>query len=113
MSKRLPYRATTASGNQFEFEFPLHPETGSAVNVSNLLSLVLATLDREVRQVGPVSNGDILQALAMALAVRTRILPGNPDQLGALAAGLVRDALEAPASAAAGNVPPGEPRDIH
>ena len=25
MSKRLPYRATTASGNQFEFELPLHP----------------------------------------------------------------------------------------
>ena len=113
MGKRLPYRAITASGNQFEFDFPLHPETGSAVDVSNLLGLVLAGLDREVRQVGPVSNGDVLQALAMALAVRTRILPGSPDQLASLATGLVRDALEAPASPAPGNTSPGEPRDLH
>jgi hypothetical protein len=42
MPKRLPYRAVTASGNQFEFEFPLHPETASTVDVFNLLSAVLA-----------------------------------------------------------------------
>ena len=113
MPQRLPYRATTSSGNQFDFDFPLHPDTGSAVHVSNLLSAVLGTLDHEIRQIGPVSNGDVLQALAMALAVRTRILPGNSDQLGMLSGGLLNEALSASARPSEGNVPPGEPREVH
>lgn len=113
MPKRLPYRATTTSGNQFDFEFPLHPETGSAVHVANLLDAVLATLDREIRQAGAMSNGDVLQAVAMALAVRTRILPGEPGQMGGLASGLLADALSATAQPAAGNLPPDQSRDVH
>lgn len=113
MPKRMPYRATTATGNQFEFDFPLHPETGSAVTVSNLLDAVLGAVDREVRQLGVVSNGDILQALAMTLAVRTRVLPGNPEALGGLARRLLDDALSAPINQGAGNVPPDEPRELH
>lgn len=113
MPKRLPYRATTASGNQFDFDFPLHPETGSAVHVSNLLDSVLATLDREIRQLGPMSNGDVLQALAMALAVRTRILPGDPQRMAGLSAHLLEQALAASTVPGAGNIPPDEPRDVH
>lgn len=113
MPKRLPYKATTSSGNQFEFDFPLHPETGSGVDVFNLLTVVLGTLDREIREVGATSNGDVLQALAMALAVRTRILPGNPEALAGLATRLLNDALAAPVQAAEGNVAPGETRDVH
>lgn len=113
MAKHLPYRATTSTGNQFDFEFPLHEETVSAVTVSNLLNAMLATLDREIRLVGQVGNGDVLQALAMALAVRTRILPGDPAQLDPLVHGLVETALSAPVSSAEGNLPPDESRDVH
>jgi hypothetical protein len=113
MPQRLPYRTTTSSGNQFDFEFPLHPDTASAVQVSNLLGTVLGALDLEIRQLGPVSNGDVLQALAMALAVRTRILPGDPDQLAALSGELLNAALTAPAVPAKGNVAPDEPREVH
>lgn len=113
MPKYLPYRATTASGNQFEFDFPLHADTGSAVHVSNLLNAVLGVLDREVQQLGPVSNGDVLQALAMALAVRTRILPGAPGALDPLVRELLATALAAPARPGQGNVEPGGPRDLH
>lgn len=113
MPKRLPYCATTASGNQYAFEFPLHPETGSAVTVSNLLDAVLGAVDREVRQLGAVSNGDVLQALAMTLAVRTRILPGNPEALAGLARQLLDDALSAAMAEGAGNLPPDEPRELH
>jgi hypothetical protein len=113
MPKHLPYRATTSSGNQFEFVFPLHPDTGSAVNVSNLVDLLLAALDQEIRQIGAVSNGDVLQSLAMALAVRTRILPGNPEALAALSTRLLGDALGAPVVAGQGNISTDTPRDIH
>ncbi|MFU8821931.1 MAG: hypothetical protein ACNA8G_10300 [Gammaproteobacteria bacterium] len=113
MPKHLPYRATTSSGNQFEFVFPLHPDTASAVNVSNLADVLLAALDQEMRQIGAVSNGDVLQALAMALAVRTRILPGAPEPLAALSTRLLSDALGAPVVSAQGNVSTTEPREVH
>jgi hypothetical protein len=113
MPKHLPYRATTASGNQFEFAFPLHPDTASAVNVSNLVNVLLAALDHEIRQIGAMSNGDVLQSLAMALAVRTRILPGDPEPLAALSTRLLSDALAAPVVAAQGNVSTDTPRDVH
>lgn len=105
MSKTLPYRADTSRGNQFEFDFALHPETVSAVNVANLLSAVLATLDREISTIGEVGNGDVLQSLAMALAVRTRMLPGDADQLATLTTDLLQAALASKVTAAAGNVP--------
>jgi len=113
MPKHLPYRATTSSGNQFEFVFPLHPDTASAVNVSNLVDVLLAALDHEIRQIGAVSNGDVLQSLAMALAVRTRILPGNPEALAALSTRLLSDALGAPVVAAQGNISTDTPREVH
>lgn len=113
MAKQLPYRATTSTGNQFDFEFPLHAETVSAVHVSNLLSAVLAALDREIRLLGQVGNGDVLQAVTMALAVRTRMLSGDPALLDRSVQGLLETALSAPVTPAAGNLPPGQDRDVH
>jgi hypothetical protein len=64
----LPYRATTRTGDVFDLTFPLHPDTGSAVRVDQLLTLILNTLDRDISAMGETSNGDVLQALAMAIA---------------------------------------------
>ncbi|MCC5860524.1 MAG: hypothetical protein JJT93_01270 [Gammaproteobacteria bacterium] len=113
MAKKLPYRAVTASGNQFEFEFPLHPDTASSVHVHNLLDVLLGTLDRELRHVPGVSNGDVLQALAMLLAVRTRILPGREEMLAGLSRELLESALAAAVSEPPGNLPPEQPREVH
>ena len=111
--KSIPYKVTTASGNQFDFQFELHPQTESAVNVSNLLSSVLDAVAREVKLLEPVGNGDVLQALAMALAVRVRMLDGNPAMLDRLAGELLDAALRSPAAPLAGNVPYEAPRDLH
>lgn len=113
MAKTLPYRAMTASGDQFDFEFSLHEETVSAVNVSNLLSAVLAALDREIRLIGQVGNGDVLQAVAMALVVRTRMLAQDPAKLDLLVAALLQAALAAPVTPAEGNLPPDAGREVH
>lgn len=74
MAQTLPYDVTTATGEKIAFEFPLHTETQSAMRVSQLLGTVLSTLDRELRVLGNTANGDVMQALAMALAVRTAML---------------------------------------
>lgn len=113
MAKRLPYKATTSSGQQHEFDFPLHPDTASPVKISNLVSALLACLDRELGQLGPVSNGDVLQALAMVMAIRTRILPGRPDELAGLSSGLLQSALEAPAPTAQPAVVPEPGGRVH
>ncbi len=113
MPRRLPYRATTSSGNQFDFEFPLHPQTVDAVHVSNLLSAVLDGVDRQIKLMGEVGNGDVLQAMAMALAVRTRMLGPSTPQLDGLVRGLLDTALSAGAEPGPANLPPDATRDLH
>ena len=110
MSKFIPYKVTTTSGNQFEFELTLHPQTESAVNVSNLLTSVLDTISREIEQIGPVGNGDVLQALAMALAVRAHMLEGDREMLDQLTRQLVQAALDSHHKPLDGNLPPSSPR---
>ena len=65
MATHLPYQATTATGERFDISFPLHPNTGPPVRVSQMISAILEALDREVK-LKATSNGDVLQALAMA-----------------------------------------------
>jgi len=74
MAKTLPYTVITATGEKIAFEFPLHAETQSAMRVLQLLDAVLGTLDRELKVLGNTANGDVMQALAMALSVRTAML---------------------------------------
>ncbi|MBS1218134.1 MAG: hypothetical protein H6R21_1267 [Proteobacteria bacterium] len=74
MAQQLPYAVITATGEKISFEFPLHAETQSAMRVSQLLTAVLGVVDRELRVLGNTANGDVMQALAMALAVRTAML---------------------------------------
>lgn len=93
--KHLPYTVNTATGDRFDVEFPLHPDTGSAVRVSQLVSVLLETVERDLAVAGETSNGDVLQAMAMALAVRARIIHAPPAASGALARDLVDSSLGA------------------
>mgnify|MGYP003328706162 CR=1 FL=1 len=43
--KHLPYQAKTATGDIFDIEFPLHIETGDPINVEQLISVLLKTID--------------------------------------------------------------------
>ena len=93
--KHLPYRATTTTGAVIDIQFPLHAQTVSAVAVSQLLDSVLNTLTREIALAPNVGNGDILQALAMALAVRTGIIHAPFDFIAGETRALLATALEA------------------
>lgn len=95
MPKLLPYRVTTATGTVLDIEFPLHGETVSAMRVGQLLSATLAQIDRELKIFGDTANGDVLQALAMALAVRTAMIQGPRHVTDALAGDLLDAALGA------------------
>ena len=91
---RLPVDVTTAMGDKFSFNFKLNEYTADPIKVSNLLSSVLATLDNEIKLLGETSNGDVLQGLAMALAIRSKIIHGADDTTQRLVKSLVKEALE-------------------
>lgn len=100
---KMPYRAETATGDVFDIEFPLHDDTGSAVRVSQLVSLVLDAIDRDIAVVGETSNGDVLQAVAMALAIRGRMIHASPDTVATLTTDLVATAVKAAGEAERNN----------
>jgi len=96
---RLPYRARTASGETFDIEFPLHGQTQNAVRVAQILSAVLEAIDKDIALAGESSNGDVLQAVAMAMAIRARIIHGRQDAVEQLSVQLLQAALKAVAAA--------------
>ncbi|AHE98478.1 hypothetical protein [Thioalkalivibrio paradoxus] len=89
----LPYEFTTPGGDAISFEFRLHPETGSATRVHQLLDRILHTLNHEIALLGETRNGDLLQALAMAMAVRTEMIPADPELTRRLALEVMEQAL--------------------
>ena len=93
--KHLPYRATTTTGAVLDIQFPLHEQTVSAVTVSQLLDSVLLTLSRDIALLPNVGNGDVLQALAMALAVRAGIVHAPFNFMAAQTRALLVTALDA------------------
>ena len=97
--KKLPYRAQTSTGDTFDIEFPLHSETQSAVRVAQLVSALLETIDKDIAVAGETSNGDVLQAMAMAMAVRTRMIHASSDTSAGLSTHLLTVALKAAADA--------------
>ncbi len=103
--KKLPYRARTATGDVFDFVFPLHEETGDAVRVEQLVSVLLAAIDRDIAVAGETSNGDVLQAVAMAYAIRARMVHAPFEVTETLAERLVESALKA-VSASNRDAPP-------
>ncbi len=92
--KVLPYRAETLSGDVYEIAFPLHEDTQSAVRVGQLVDALLACVDREVR-LDNVGNGDVLQAMSMALAIRAAMVPGQREVVERLITDLLRNAMSA------------------
>jgi len=97
--KFLPYRARTATGDSYDIEFPLHGDTVDPVRVSQLVSTVLGAIDRDIGIALDTSNGDVLQAVAMALAIRARMIQAPHATVSQLASDLLSSALDAVANA--------------
>lgn len=93
-TQRLIYSIRAEDGRRVKFAFPLHQNTVSGEQIGDIMDCVLDTLDREVRAIG-AANGDVLQALAMALACRAAVMGGSLTLNTALADDLAQDALAA------------------
>jgi len=104
---QLPYRAITDSGAVLDVNFPLHGQTASPMRVQQLLGALLEALTREIRVLGTTSNGDVLQALAMALAVRAGMVEQAPSAALSLSRELVETAVGAVSRSALLQLPAG------
>ena len=92
---KLPYRAKTRTGDVFDIEFPLHSETVDAVRVGQLISAVLEVINKDIAIAGETSNGDVLQALAMTMAIRAGMIHASRETSQNLAKSLLSIALDA------------------
>ena len=95
----LPFTATTTSGDILEFELPLHPHTGSDEHVGMLLERILDRVSDVVDGPQQVSDGDVLQALSLAIAVRLRVAGLAPESARRLVEDLANLALDGADSA--------------
>ena len=95
----LQFVAVTSSGRAYDIDFPLHPETRSGHSVSELVTSLLAAISGHAERRDDVSDGDILQALAMTLAIRGRMIAADPDEIERLIVQLLASAQAAVASA--------------
>jgi len=91
----LKYTAVAASGRTFEMDFPLHPDTRSSADVSRMVTALLRAVNDSVEAGGEVSDGDVLQALAMAMAVRSRLIDVDPEVVQRLSHALLDTAFGA------------------
>jgi hypothetical protein len=80
----LQFVALTSGGRAFDIEFPLHPQTRSASAVSDLVTRLLTVISEHAKDRTDVSDGDILQALAMTSAIRGRMLEGDQANIADL-----------------------------
>ena len=65
------------------------------MRVHQLLTTVLNSVAKDLKIVGTVSNGDILQALSMALAVRSRMVYAPEQTMRTIVTDLTETALNA------------------
>ncbi|TCS71711.1 hypothetical protein EDC61_10854 [Sulfuritortus calidifontis] len=100
MNGILSFTAISASGQAYDIDFPLHPQTRSAQAVSDLLGAVLDAISRRAQDGRDLSDGDVLQALAMALAIRARMVGGSAESAAALVSELCDSAFTAAYAAA-------------
>jgi hypothetical protein len=75
----LCFTTYTSSGVSQEIEFPLHPETHSIETISTIVTELLNTISTSVKNIDDCKNGDILQALSMVMAIRSRMVDIEPE----------------------------------
>jgi hypothetical protein len=75
----LEFTAITDSGRALDISFPLHPHSGSPEAVASMISALLQTLSDQVGEHGEISDGDVLQALGMTMAIRGQLMDQDEE----------------------------------
>lgn len=90
----LPFSTRTSSGERRQFQLRLHRHTRSVAHVGMLVETMLASVSEIVEREADVSDGDVLQALTLAAAVRLDVAGVPTDTAKTLMQELISLALE-------------------
>lgn len=90
----LPFTAVHTGGAR-EINFLLHEQTVNEGHVGAMLEALLESISEEVQLRGNVSDGDVLQAMCMALAIRMHLVEAAPDAVRAMVAATLEQADDA------------------
>lgn len=96
-SKVLPFTALQPGGAR-QINFPLHAHTVDENHVGAVLEALLDSMSEEIRSKPAVSDGDVLQALCMALAIRMHRVQASPASVRALVSEILEQADDAVAA---------------
>ena len=98
MSTKVLSFTTLQTGTARHIEFPLHSLTVNADQVGILLTNLLETISRHIENQSQVSDGDVLQSLCMALAIRMNMVEVPLSKVQDLVSTLLEQASEAVAT---------------
>tara|TARA_E500000178_G_C16482353_1_gene513644 strand:+ start:195 stop:536 length:342 start_codon:yes stop_codon:yes gene_type:complete len=76
----LPYKVTTTSKKEIEFKFHLDINTESPLFINETVNIILSKISSEIDIANP-SNGDIIQAMCMALVIRCKIIDYDLEKI--------------------------------
>ena len=94
MIKKLPYSVVTDTLKHIDFSFDLSSDTSNPLVVHQLLNEILSSITKETK-LRSVSNGDIIQAISMAMAVRVKMAYGEYSTKERIALSCIEKALSA------------------
>ncbi len=72
MKKKLPFSIIFKNTN-IDFYFDLHAQTVSSNNVGKIASILINEIDEELKKDPNISEGDLIQALALFIATRINV----------------------------------------
>ena len=72
MKKKLPFSIIFKETN-IDFHFDLHDQTINSDNVGKIASILINEIDKEIKKNPKISEGDLIQALALFIATRITI----------------------------------------
>jgi hypothetical protein len=90
----LPFTAVQPGATR-RIAFPLHTHTVNARHVGAMLEALLDSMTEQIRVNRGVSDGDVLQALCMALAIRMHMVEAPSAAVRAMVAATLEQADDA------------------
>ncbi len=95
--KVLPFTAVQTGGAR-QINFPLHQHTVNADHVGAMLEVILESMTKQIHANEGVSDGDVLQALCMALAIRMHMVKASSETVRTMVAVSLEQADDAVAA---------------
>ena len=65
MVKVFPFKAKTETGDSSYVKFPLHAEAGNAVQLNNLISSLLVSIENNIKLSDGIGDGDVCHVVAI------------------------------------------------